>query len=168
MFQKKVAQVLQERINLKDEKITLIKDELDQSDSLKNLYKRNKEDLELENESLKSQLFYKDKHLTFYKDLLSKPFSEIAEYNKDFEQTYKLQQELLADWIVSQKAFKQLSIDLGLELGKKPKDIIQQGMDKKIDVLENKNNPEYNTNGNQSKLVEFYLENLKTKINKKT
>ena len=52
-----------------------------------------------------------------YKALLSKPMEEIAAQNGDFKATFEKQQEIIADWIVSQKAFRELAIDLGEEFG---------------------------------------------------
>ena len=57
------------------------------------------------------------KEAAYYKQLLSKPMEEIAAQNGDFKATFEKQQEIIADWIVSQKAFRELAIDLGEEFG---------------------------------------------------
>ena len=71
----------------------------------------------------------------------------IAEHNGDFKKTYEEQQALLADWMVSQKAFKELAIQFGFDAhGHTPEQVIEMGLDKKIDVLEDKHDPSHNTN----------------------
>ena len=122
--------------------------------------RENLEDLEIENISLqndntalqnnyiileKNNVILKN-NLVFYKNLLAKPMHEIADSNESFRNTYELQQQLLADWMVSQRAFKELAIDLGLQLGKTKEDILEQGVANKEKVLNNqtdhKNNVE--------------------------
>ena len=46
--------------------------------------------------------------------LLAKPMAEIAAKNGRFRETYDKQQEMLADWIVSQRAFKELAMSMVL------------------------------------------------------
>ena len=108
----------------------------------------------------------------YYKQLLAQPMQVIAEHNGDFKKTYEEQQTLLADWMVSQKAFKELSIQFGLEKGLEPQEVIEMGLDKKIDVLQDKHEPNHNTNAGDSYLVD-HKENLiskyqKDKANRKT
>ncbi len=82
-----------------------------------------------------------------YQALLSGPFQEIAKKNGDFKQTYEQQMEMMADWMVSQKAFKELAIEFGFDAhGYTPDQVIEMGKDKKIDVLEDKHNPSHRTN----------------------
>lgn len=73
----------------------------------------------------------------FYKDLLSKPMSEIAAANSNFKATYDKQQELLASWMVSQRAFKEVAIDLGIEVGKTKEDVIALAQEAKEAVIDN-------------------------------
>ncbi len=100
-----------------------------------------------------------------YQNLLSRPFQEIAAQNGNFKETYEAQMELMADWMVSQKAFKELAIEFGFNAhGYTPEQVIEMGYDKDIDVLEDKNDPSHGTNaGNGStigprkeKLIEKY------------
>ncbi len=86
----------------------------------------------------------------YYKQLLAQPMQVIAEHNGDFKKTYEEQQTLLADWMVSQKAFKELAIQFGSEKGFSPTEVIDIGLDKEIDVLENRNNPSNKTNFSDS------------------
>lgn len=81
-----------------------------------------------------------------YRRLLCRPMQEIAENNSDFRETYNIQQKMIENWMVSQKAFKELAIQFGLEKGMTPNEVIQKGFDMEIDVLENKHNPDHNTN----------------------
>lgn len=81
-----------------------------------------------------------------YENLLSQPMHAIAEQNESFKETYEEQQTLLATWMVSQKAFKELAIQFGLEKGMEPQEVIEMGKDKEIDVLNDKHDPSHNTN----------------------
>lgn len=105
-----------------------------------------------------------------YKSKLSKPFLEYAERNHiDYKEAYEKQQEEIADWMVSQKAFKELAIEFGLEKGLAPQEVIEKGFSKEIDVLNDKHNPEHNTNVGNSK-IKPYRDKLKAKAlaNKKS
>lgn len=74
----------------------------------------------------------------------------------DYKALFEEQQEELAEWMVSQKAFKELAIQFGLEKGQTAEVTIEQGFAKKIDVLEDKHNPQHNTiAGNASKIRPF-------------
>lgn len=117
------------------------------------LAKRRAEELELE----------KEVAIDYYKNLLSRPMHEIAAKNGDFKKTYEEQQRLMAEWMVSQKAFKELAIQFGQKLGKTPQEVIQEGLDKEIDVLENKHNPEHKTIVGDSTIIAPHVEHLKTK-----
>ena len=55
--------------------------------------------------------------------LLSKPMAEIAAKNGRFRETYDKQQEMLASWIVSQRAFKELAMKYGALAGKTREEI---------------------------------------------
>lgn len=83
-----------------------------------------------------------------------------------YVQKSKEQQEVLADWIVSQKAFKDLAIQFGGQIGVDTEEVIEMGLDKAIDVLENKNNPSHRTNADGSPLVANLSEKLKEKFHK--
>ncbi|MCA8351449.1 hypothetical protein [Burkholderia cepacia] len=68
--------------------------------------------------------------------LLAKPMAEIAAKNGRFRETYDKQQEMLADWIVSQRAFKELAMKYGALAGKTPEQINAEGMAAKETILE--------------------------------
>lgn len=88
-----------------------------------------------------------------YSDLLCKPMYEIAARNGNFKEIYEEQQTIFADWMVSQKAFKELAIQFGFEKGQSAKETIQQGLDKKIDVLMDKHNDDHNTTVGDSTII---------------
>lgn len=58
-----------------------------------------------------------------YEELLAKPMAEIAAKDGRFRETYEKQQELLASWIVSQRAFKELAMKYGALAGKTREEI---------------------------------------------
>lgn len=100
----------------------------------------------------------------FYKKLLSKPMAEIAQYNGDFKAAYETQRELLAGWIVNQKAFKEAAIDLGMQAGKTKEEVMDLAIEAKESVLNNTTN-----HGNNAEDMEFlnpYVEILKAKMKK--
>jgi FtsZ-binding cell division protein ZapB len=99
----------------------------------------------------------------FFRDLLCKPMSEIAQQNRNFNKTFEAQMELLADWMVSQKAFKELAIQFGIEKGLTVNEVVQIGLEIESNVLESKNNPGHNTNADNSAKIRPYIEKLKSK-----
>jgi len=101
-----------------------------------------------------------------YESLLSQPMHIIAQQNENFKETYEEQQTLLADWMVSQKAFKELAIQFGAEKGLDPNEVIDMGLDKKIDVLEDRNDPSHNTNVGDATLIGNRKESLIEKYHK--
>ena len=102
----------------------------------------------------------------YYSRLLAKPMAEIAAENHKFKETYEKQMELLADWIVSQKAFKELAIQFGIEKGLTPTEVMQMGLNKKIDVLENRHDINHNTNVGDSVYIGPRVDKLKNKLKK--
>ncbi|RSZ56417.1 hypothetical protein HF313_28720 [Massilia atriviolacea] len=51
---------------------------------------------------------------------------EISEKNGNFKETYLQEQSVLAQWIVSQRAFKELAMKYGKALGKTIEDVLQE------------------------------------------
>ena len=94
-------------------------------------------------EQLEQQL---EQQANQYEALLCKPMLEIAQHNGNFKATYEAQMQIMADWMVSQKAFKELAIQFGFDKGLSPEKVIEMGYDAEIDVLENKHDPSHNTN----------------------
>ena len=81
-----------------------------------------------------------------YKELLSKPMEEIAAANGDFKATFEKQQEIIADWIVSQKAFRELALELSEEIGMSREDLREKFTEKKKAVLNNETKFDNNAN----------------------
>ena len=99
-----------------------------------------------------------------YKILLCKPMQEIANKNGNFKETYEKQMELMAEWMVSQKAFKELAIQFGQKQGLSSDEVIQMGNEKKLDVLDNKHNSEHGTNANGIPLIEMKSDTIRDKV----
>jgi hypothetical protein len=104
----------------------------------------------------------------YYKQLLAQPMQVIAEHNQDFQKTFEEQQTILADWMVSQKAFKELAIQFGQSSGLETEDIIKMGLSKEKDVLEDKNDPSHKTNVGNSTIIGPRKEKLLSKLKNKT
>lgn len=107
------------------------------------------------------------KEVEFYKELLAQPMQVIAAHNHDFKKTYEEQQTLLADWMVSQKAFKELAIQFGEEKGLAVSEIVEMGQNKAIDVLNNQNDATHSTNASDDKFIEKRQDALIDKFNKR-
>ncbi|NMV41762.1 hypothetical protein [Ralstonia insidiosa] len=71
-----------------------------------------------------------------YKMLLSKPLHEIAAQNDNFRGAYEKQQEMLSNWVLSQRAFKELAMKYGALAGKTPEEIQAEGMAAKETILD--------------------------------
>lgn len=98
----------------------------------------------------------------FYKNLLTKPMLEIAALNDSFEETYHEQQTILGNWIVSQRAFKELAIQLGIEAGRTKEDIVAEGMAIKEKVLNNET--EHGNDFVDDNWSKFYAPKIKAKL----
>jgi hypothetical protein len=79
-------------------------------------------------QNIQEQVRALQSQVEFYKYFLAQPLHVIAAKNNDFKKTYEIQQELLATWMVSQRAFKELAIEFGLVAGKTREEIIDQGI----------------------------------------
>ncbi len=87
-------------------------------------------ELKSENAILKSEK-------EFFENLLSKPMKEIAEKNQKFKETYEEQQLVLSKWILSQKAYAETAVQIGLESGKTKEEIDKIYKDNVKNVLAN-------------------------------
>lgn len=83
-----------------------------------------------------------------------------------YVQKSKEQQEVLAGWMLSQKAFKELAIQFGGQIGVEVEEVYEMGLDKEIDVLESKHDPKHNTNSDNSTIISAHAEKLKEKFHK--
>ena len=132
----KNSQHVAENLNIAHHNIAHLKNELDQA-------------VEINKELFQAAMKYKEE-AEYYQKLLAKPMAEIAQANRSFKETYEAQMELLADWMVSQKAFKELAIQFGIEKGLTSDEVVEMGKNKKMDVLENKHEEQHNTNVSDS------------------
>ena len=148
----KNSQHVAENLNIAHHNIAHLKNELDQA-------------VEINKKLFQATIKYKEE-AEYYKKLLAKPMAEIAQANRSFKETYEKQMELLADWMVSQKAFKELAIQFGIEKGLTPNEVIQMGLNKKIDVLENRHDINHNTNVGDSVYIGPRVDKLKNKLKK--
>jgi len=136
-----------------------------------NELQNNYNSIQAKNNSLNSQINQQDEKIKkleqqveYYRQLLCKPLGAIAENNDNFKKNYEEQMETMADWMVSQKAFKELAIEFGLEKGLKLEGIIQMGNKKELDVLNDKHDPSHNTNVGDSTIIGPRRNNLIAKI----
>ena len=146
----KNSQHVAENLNIAHHNIAHLKNELDQA-------------VEINKELFQAVMKYKEE-AEYYQKLLTKPMAEIAQANRSFKETYEAQMDLLAEWMVSQKAFKELAIQFGIEKGLTSDEVIKMGLDKKIDVLENRHDVSHNTNVGDSVYIGPRVEKLKNKL----
>jgi len=71
-------------------------------------------------------------------------------------------QKNLAQWMLSQKAFKETAIQLGLNQGLNIEEIIKKAHLIKEEVLKNNNNPLHGTNAFDSKFLQSNIDDLKS------
>jgi len=81
-----------------------------------------------------------------------------------YREAYKNQMEVTAEWMLSQKAFKELAIQFGLEQGYDAEQTIALGNQKKLDVLDNKHHPEHGSNANGLPFLEERAAGLRNKL----
>ena len=101
----------------------------------------------------------------YYRGLLSKPMLEIAKVNENFKETYLKQQEVLAEWMVNQKAFKEIMLKIALENGKSEEEVMIEVENAKIKVLNNETEFGNNFVANEDdKWAAFYAPRVKTRM----
>ncbi len=86
--------------------------------------------LEKENARLQSER-------DFFEQLLSLPMQDIAEKDARFRTAYHEQQLLLAKWVLSQKAYAETAMQIGLDAGKTAEDVVAIYKDSIVSVLAN-------------------------------
>lgn len=145
----KNSQHVAENLNIAHHNIAHLKNELDQA-------------VEINKELFQAAMKYKEE-AEYYQKLLAKPMDEIAKANRSFKETYEAQMELLADWMVSQKAFKELAIQFGIEKRLTPDEIRDMVIKKRSDVLLNNNNPSHKTNSSDLTTMQEEVNKLKLK-----
>lgn len=73
----------------------------------------------------------------FLDNLLSQPLAEIANHNESFKTSYEAQQLVLAKWILSQKAYAETALCIGIQAGKSEADVLAVYKDSLSSVLAN-------------------------------
>ncbi|WP_374510447.1 hypothetical protein [Niveibacterium sp.] len=73
-----------------------------------------------------------------YRELLSRPMREIAEISGEFRKTYIEQQQMIAEWILAQRAYKETATAIGIEIGKSAEEIKNLAARNANAILENK------------------------------
>ena len=96
------------------------------------------------NQALQSQVYRLEsdcQQLKVQKDfldhLLSQPLPEIANHNESFKASYEAQQLVLAKWILSQKAYAETALCIGIQAGKSEADVLAVYKDSLSSVLAN-------------------------------
>ena len=104
---------------------------------------------QIQNIELQNKIEELEEEVDEYRKLLCKPMLEIANQNRNFKATYEAQMQIMADWMVSQKAFKELAIQFGFDKKLSKDEVVQMAKDKKIDVINGNNDPLHNTNSDE-------------------
>ena len=149
-LQRENNKLLEQGLNATNKRNSEIGDKLGnaQIQNIQLINQLNLQQIELKKEKEKKKKL--EQEVEAYKQLLCKPMMEIAEKSGDFQKTYEQQMQVMADWMVSQKAFKELAIEFGFEKGLSPEEVIGKGREKMLDVLENNNDPEHGTNAKET------------------
>lgn len=143
--------------------VALKEDYDDVLDDLQTLHIINR-DLSEKNQQIYAKAVELRDELDNYKLLLREPMAAIAKKDGYFRETYERQMELIATWILSRKAFKELAIQLGAEKGLTADEVIAMGNAKKMDVLENRHDPEHGSNAEDVEVLSNRIELLKNKM----
>lgn len=104
--------------------------------------------------------------VAYYEALLAQPLHVIASslLNKisSFSENYEKEELVLADWIASQKAFKEVAMKYGELAGKSADEIHREGTAAKVTVLTNKTKYENNIDGHE--FANSYAVKLRAKL----
>jgi hypothetical protein len=133
-----------------------------ENDFYKRLLKRSSAVIALNSEDFKKTYTAEQAEAIFYKNLLSKPMAEIAEHDKNFKEMFDKQQEMLATWMINQRAMKEVAMILGKELGKTEDEVIKLAKQATKDVLNGET--KHGNNAEDMKFVKPYIEKIKSKI----
>ena len=95
-------------------------------------------------------------------EMLTLPLNEIANKNMIFREKYKQLQIFIADWMVSEKAFRELAIDLGIKSGLTKDEVVNAAVKNKEKILNNES--VHGNNAKDHSLSAFYTETLKERL----
>ncbi|MBC3935960.1 hypothetical protein H8K47_11360 [Undibacterium sp. CY7W] len=110
------------------------------------------------NEILKLRVEKAEQEARDVKALLSRPMREIAEISGDFQKAYEQQQQILANWILSQKAYRETAVQLGIAVGKTAEEVQDLVTQNANAVLENRT--EHGNDSNTNPLVKEYASTI--------
>jgi len=96
-----------------------------------------------------------------YQALLARPMAEIAAVSPEFNATYNAQKELLATWIVNQRAYRELAMELGAQAGKSRDEVIAMAKQVKTTVIESQTR--HNNYAKDEPFLTPYLETIRAK-----
>ena len=91
-----------------------------------------------ENAALTLELAKYKQQANEFRSLLSRPMKEIADMSGDFKKAYEVQQQMIAEWILAQRAYKETATALGLEAGKTADEIKQMASQSANAILEDR------------------------------
>ena len=84
------------------------------------------------------------------RELLTKPFTEIAKEDPTFAANYHRSKELLASWMVSQRAYRECAIQIGLENGMSIEEVTKKATALHEDVIKENCPVEHGTNATEA------------------
>lgn len=87
---------------------------------------------------LEAELRESKKEVQVHRELLSRPMKEIADVSGDFKKTYEIQQQMLAEWIMGQKAYRETAMQLGIALEMTPEQVQKVAAPNYTAVIENR------------------------------
>lgn len=93
-----------------------------------------------------------------YESLLARPMKDIAAANEDFKKTYELQQQMIAEWIMAQKAWQETAMQLGMKLGMTPEEVKEGAAPNTNAVLENRT--QHGNDASESLLLQKYAADI--------
>ncbi len=105
-------------------------------------------DLSYQNALLEAEKKKLQEENKMFRELLSRPMREIAEVSGDFRKAYFEQQQLLAEWIMGQKAYKETAMQLGMALEMTPDQVQSVAAPNYTAVLENRTQHSNNSTTN--------------------
>ncbi|WP_419204159.1 hypothetical protein [Bordetella trematum] len=119
-----------------------------------------RQNAEISNGERSRQLDRSLNELREYEELLARPLHEIAARHGAFRERWEEQQLLLAGWMVSQRAFKDLAMKYGTKSGKTPEEI-QNELDIAQDKVLNNNADFSQNNVKETDINDEIIEKLK-------
>lgn len=151
------AEAHRDAMNKKNKENQDLKNNLNQAETLR-------QHAEISRNEQARQLRGKIEELQEYDELLARPLHEIAAKHGAFRERWEEQQALLAKWIVSQRAFKDLAMKYGTQAGKTPEEI-QNELDIARDKVLNNNADFSQNNVKETDITESVVNKLKNNQN---